>query len=280
MRVAVVISAFFSLLIGAFVIGLGIKYRRRHANEIGHREHAPEWLELLWTAIPLAILLGLFLWGTKVFYTLSRPPAEATEFLAVGRQWMWKFQHPQGTREINDLHVPVGQAIKLKMTSEDVIHSLFVPAFRVKTDVVPGRYTTVWFKATKPGTYHLFCAEYCGTKHSEMGGSVIVMDPAEYQAWLDGRPAERNPLANGALLFQNLRCDTCHTPGPSARGPELAGRFGRDVTLSDGQTVRFDERYVRESVLEPAKKLSAGFQPLMPSYQGQIGESDILVVLV
>jgi cytochrome c oxidase subunit 2 len=193
---------------------------------------------------------------------------------------MWKIRHPTGQSEINTLHVPVGQKILLTMISEDVIHSFFVPAFRAKKDVLPGMYSSLWFTPTQVGTYHLFCAEYCGTKHSEMGGSVIVMDPAEYQAWLDGRPAERNPLANGALLFQNLRCDTCHTPGPSARGPELVGRFGRDVTLSDGQTVRFDERYVRESLLEPAKKLSAGFQPLMPSYQGQIGESDILDLIV
>jgi cytochrome c oxidase subunit 2 len=165
-----------------------------------------------------------------------------------------------------------------------VIHSFYVPAFRVKQDVLPGMYTRLWFEPTKRGTYHLFCAEYCGTKHSEMIGSVVVLDPAEYQAWLDGRPAEKDPLQAGALLFQNLRCDTCHyggaAPSPTGppRGPDLAGRFGTDVTLADGQTVRFDERYLRESLLEPAKRLSAGFPALMPSYQGQVSESDVLAL--
>src|SRR6185503_6505912 len=182
---------------------------------------------------------------------------------------------------INELHVPLGQRVALTMISEDVIHSFFIPAFRVKKDVLPGMYGALWFTPTKVGTYHLFCAEYCGTKHSEMIGSVVVLDPAEYQAWLGGRPAEKNPIEAGALLFQNLRCDTCHFPGSAfagvaARGPDLAGLFGTEVLMTDGQTVRFDERYVRESVLEPQKRITAGFQPLMPSYQGQIGESDIL----
>jgi cytochrome c oxidase subunit 2 len=162
------------------------------------------------------------------------------------------------------------------MISEDVIHSFFVPAFRLKKDVLPGMYSSLWFTPTVPGTYHLFCAEYCGTKHSEMIGEVVVLDPAEYQSWLDGRPAEKDPVAAGALLFQNLRCDTCHNTTSGARGPDLAGRFGGDVTLQDGQKLRFDERYVRESILEPAKRLATGFQPLMPSYQGQVTESDIM----
>jgi cytochrome c oxidase subunit 2 len=197
---------------------------------------------------------------------------------------MWKIRHPTGQSEINGLHVPVGQKIVLTMISEDVIHSFFVPAFRAKKDVLPGMYTALWFTPTRPGTYHLFCAEYCGTKHSAMIGDVVVLDPAEYQAWLDGRPDERNPVEAGALLFQNPRCDTCHFQGSAfaanaARGPELAGRFGSEVTLSDGQTVRFDERHVRESLLEPQKRLSAGFQPLMPSYQGQVSESDVLSLI-
>ncbi|MSR63137.1 MAG: cytochrome c oxidase subunit II [Planctomycetes bacterium] len=269
------ISVFFSLLIVTALLFFSVRYRRRP----GHRAQQIEGslpLELLWTGVPLVLCLFIFAWGTRLFYRTQTMPEEGMRFHVTGKQWMWKIRHPSGQSEINTLHLPVGQKILLTMISEDVIHSFFVPAFRVKKDVLPGMYSSLWFTPTQVGTYHLFCAEYCGTKHSEMGGQVIVMDPAEYQAWLDGRPSERNPLANGALLFQNLRCDTCHTPGPSARGPELAGRFGRDVTLSDGQTVRFDERYVRESVLEPAKRLSAGFQPLMPSYQGQIGESDIL----
>ena len=279
--VAVVISAFFSLLIGGLVIGLGVKYRRRHETEIGHREHAPEWLELLWTVIPLAILLGLFVWGTKVFYTLSRPPAEATEFLAVGRQWMWKFQHPQGTREINDLHIPVGLAIKLRMTSEDVIHSLYVPAFRVKTDVVPGRYTTIWFKATKPGSYHLFCAEYCGAEHSRMIGKVVVMEPNDYEAWLQGGPIAPQPvLASGQALFNSLACATCHQEGDSAlqlgRAPSLVGIYGVERQLLGGREVTVDDNYLRESILDPAEKVVSGYQPIMPTYKGQISEEELM----
>jgi cytochrome c oxidase subunit 2 len=278
--VAVVISAFFSLLIAAMVIGLGARYRRRHENEIGHREHAPEWLEILWTVVPLAILLGLFLWGTKVFYTLSRPPAEATEFLAVGRQWMWKFQHPQGPREINDLHVPLGQAIKLKMTSEDVIHSLYVPAFRVKADVVPGRYTTVWFKATKPGTYHLFCAEYCGAEHSRMVGKVVVMEPNDYEAWLQGGPvAPQTVQASGQAMFQNLACATCHqggAPSQLGRAPALEGIFGSERQLTGGRTVTADDDYLRESILDPSEKVVDGYQPIMPTYKGQVSEEELM----
>jgi cytochrome c oxidase subunit 2 len=175
--------------------------------------------------------------------------------------------------------VPVGQRILLTMISEDVIHSFYVPAFRVKADVVPGLYSSLWFTPSRVGTYHLFCAEYCGTKHSAMIGQVVVLDPAEYQAWLEGRPSEKNPVEAGALLFQNLRCDTCHFTGSGARGPELAGRFGQDVVLADGQTARFDAAYVRESLLEPARRISAGFQALMPSYQGQLREDEILSLI-
>jgi cytochrome c oxidase subunit 2 len=220
-------------------------------------------------------------WGTRLYLRVQTPPLEAMSFHVTGKQWMWKIQHPTGQSEINELHVPLGQRITLTMISEDVIHSFFVPAFRVKKDVLPGLYGALWFTPTRVGIYHLFCAEYCGTKHSEMVGRVVVLDPAEYQSWLEGRPAQANPIESGALLFQSLRCDTCHSvgtppPGGPARGPDLAGRFGSDATLADGQRVRFDERYVRESLLEPAKRLSAGFQPLMPSYKGQIGESDVL----
>ena len=276
----VAISVFFSLLIVSALLVFSVRYRRRP----GHRASPIEGslpLELLWTGVPLAICLFVFVWGTKLFLRVQTPSEEAMRFHVTAKQWMWKLRHPTGQSEINTLHVPLGQKIVLTMISEDVIHSFFVPAFRVKKDVLPGMYSALWFTPIKAGTYHLFCAEYCGTKHSAMIGSVVVLDPAEYQAWLDGRPAERNPIEAGALLFQNLRCDTCHFPGSAfvgsaARGPDLAGRFGTDVTLSDGQTVRFDERYVRESLLEPQKRLSAGFQPLMPSYQGQIGESDVL----
>jgi cytochrome c oxidase subunit II len=273
---AVAISAFFCLLIGVLVIVLGLRYKRTHADQIGDREAPPEWLELVWTAIPLAILILLFVWGTRVFFTLSRPPADAAEYLAVGRQWMWKFQHPQGTREINDLHVPAGQAIKLRMTSEDVIHSMFIPAFRVKADVLPGRYTTVWFNATKPGTYHLFCAEYCGAEHSRMMGRVIVMEPADYQAWLaaGGTPATR-PVVAGQEIYNALACSTCHQAGVAQRAPNLAGIYGTQVPLLGGGSVLADESYLRESILEPSAKVVAGFQPIMPTYKGQLSEEQL-----
>jgi cytochrome c oxidase subunit 2 len=279
----IAVSVFFGALITTALVAFSVRYRRQPHRRASRIEGSLP-LELVWSGVPLAIVMFVFVWGTKLFLRTQTPPEEGMRFHVTAKQWMWKIRHPTGQSEINALHVPVGEKVVLTMISEDVIHSFFVPAFRVKKDVLPGMYQTLWFTATRPGTYHLFCAEYCGTKHSEMIGSVIVLDPAEYQAWLDGRPAEKNPVEAGALLFQNLRCDTCHFPGSTfasvaARGPELAGRFGTEVTLADGQTVRFDERYVRESVLEPQKRVSAGFQPLMPSYQGQIGESDVLSLI-
>jgi cytochrome c oxidase subunit 2 len=277
------VSAFFGTLIVTALLVFSVRYRRRPGRRASRIEGSLP-LEILWSGVPLAIVLFVFVWGTRLFVRAQTVPEEAMRFHVTGKQWMWKIRHPTGQSEINALHVPLGQRIVLTMISEDVIHSFFVPAFRVKKDVLPGMYTELWFTPTKEGTYHLFCAEYCGTKHSEMIGSVVVLDPAGYQAWLDGRPAEKNPVEAGALLFQNLRCDTCHFPGSAfagsaARGPDLAGRFGKDVQLSDGQTVGFDERYVRESLLEPTKRLSAGFQPLMPSYRDQIGESDVLSLI-
>ena len=277
------ISVFFGALIVAALLLFSVRYRRRPGHRASHIEGSLA-LELAWTGIPLVIVLFVFAWGTKLFVHAQTPPHEAMRFHVTGKQWMWKIQHPTGQSEINELHVPLGQRIALTMISEDVIHSFFIPAFRVKKDVLPGMYSSLWFTPTKVGAYHLFCAEYCGTKHSEMTGTVHVLDPAEYQAWLDGRPAQKDPVEAGALLFQNLRCDTCHvtgaiTPRAPARGPSLAGRFGGDAVLADGQRVAFDERYVRESLLEPQKRISAGFQPLMPSYQGQVGESDVLALI-
>ncbi len=272
------VSVFFLALIGAALVLFSIRYRRVPGRTARQIEGSVP-LEVFWTAVPLAIVLFVFGWGAKLFFVVQTPPAEGMRFHVTGKQWMWKIQHPSGQREINALHVPLGQPIVMTMISEDVIHSFYVPAFRVKQDVVPGLYTRLWFEPTREGTYHLFCAEYCGTKHSDMIGDVVVMDPAEYQAWLDGRPAERNPVEAGAILFQNLRCDTCHFRGSGARGPELAGRFGQEVPLSDGQRARFDEGYVRESLLEPAKRVSAGFQPVMPTYKGQIDEDDVLALI-
>jgi cytochrome c oxidase subunit 2 len=276
----VAISAFFSLLIAAAIFFFFIRYQRREASEIGHDDHGSMTLEIIWSVIPLAIALVMFGWGAKVFFDQSLPPSDAVEYFATGKQWMWKFQHPTGRREINELHVPVDRPIKLTMISEDVIHSFYVPAFRVKMDVLPGRYTTAWFQATKPGQYHLFCAEYCGTEHSRMGGTVTVMEQDEYEAWL---AQEATPGGGGASsgeeLFAALACNTCHQGGARSRGPDLAGVYGSQVRLTGGATVVADDDYLRESILTPQAKLVEGYQPLMPTFQGQINEDQLLQLI-
>jgi cytochrome c oxidase subunit 2 len=275
----VVVAIFFSLLVAALVLFFAVRYRRRHPDEIGQPEKTVTWLEITWSVIPFLILMVMFAWGAKVFFIAFRPPSDAVEYYVVGKQWMWKFQHPQGTREINDLHVPVGQPIKLTMTSEDVIHSFFVPAFRVKADVLPGRYTTVWFEATKPGAYHIFCTEYCGAEHSRMGGTIHVMEPRDYEAWLISGAPQDERLLSGEELFAKYVCNTCHYPDSAARAPILYGAFGREEQLADGSRVLVDENYVRESILNPTAKIVAGYQPLMPTYQGQIGEEELIQLI-
>jgi cytochrome c oxidase subunit 2 len=269
------LATFFTLMIAGSIVYFAVKYRRRPGNEVAVQVEGSTRLEIAWTVIPLVLSMAIYAWGVEVFFRSATPPADALEIYTVGRQWMWKHQHLSGAREINDLHVPVGRPVKLTMTSQDVIHSLFVPAFRVKTDVLPGRYTQLWFEATKTGTYHLFCAEYCGTMHSGMIGSVTVMEPAEFQAWLAGG-TEGSPAAGGRKLFQDLGCATCHRNDAQARCPDLTGLFGRAVTLADGSTVVADESYLRESILDPGAKLVAGYQSIMPTYQGLVGEDGIL----
>jgi cytochrome c oxidase subunit II len=277
----VAITAFFSLLIAGFIIAFAIKYRRRSRDEIGYAIHGSLALELLWTIIPFFIVMGMFGWGAKLFFDLYRPPAGAMEIYVVGKQWMWKVQHMDGQREINELHVPIGRPVKLTMSSEDVIHSYYIPAFRVKADVIPGRYNTMWFTATKPGTYHLFCAEYCGTKHSGMVGSVVAMEPADFQVWLAGGPAEDSPVAAGQKLFSDLACNTCHLPAGQGqgRGPVLENLFGHTVELQTGARVVADETYLRESILTPTTQVVAGFQPIMPPFQGLITEEQLLQLI-
>jgi cytochrome c oxidase subunit 2 len=272
------ISVFFTILIAGLILYFMARYRRRHPEEVGTDETMAVWLEIAWSAIPLAIALSMFVWGTRVFFDLYRPPANAVEYTAIGRQWMWKIQHPEGQREINTLHVPVGQAVKMKLASEDVIHSFYIPAFRIKQDAIPGRYTSIWFQATKPGVYHLFCAEYCGAEHSKMIGSIIVMEPRDYETWLAGGTAGKSMVASGADLFQSLACVTCHRPGESgriARGPALEGVYGSQVKLADGRTVTADDDYVRESILNPTAKIVAGWEPVMPTFQGQVSEEQL-----
>ena len=229
--------------------------------------------------IPGLLTAVMFFWGASVFFAMSRPPDETLNVYVVGKQWMWKFQHLDGQREINELHVPVGRAVKLIMTSEDVIHDVFVPSFRVKADVIPGRYTHLWFEPTKPGTYHLFCAEYCGTRHSGMVGQVVVMEPNDYQTWLSGGTEEGSLASAGQKLFVDLACNTCHRPDAQGRGPVLQNLFGKTVELTSGERVVVDEAYVRESILTPAAKVTVGFQPIMPTYQGLVSEEGLLELI-
>ena len=273
------LSTFFSLLIAGLIVFYAVKYRRRAADSVGSQIQGGLVLELTWTIVPLLITMVIFVWGASVFFAMSRPPDETINIYVVGKQWMWKFQHLDSQREINELHVPVGRPVKLIMTSEDVIHDVFVPAFRIKADVVPGRYTHLWFQSTKPGRYRLFCAEYCGTKHSGMIGQVVVMDPSEYQTWLSGGASEGSLASAGAKLFQDLACNTCHRPDAQGRGPVLEGLFGKTVTLQNGETLTVDEAYVRESILQPAAKIASGFQPIMPTFQGLVTEEQLLELI-
>jgi cytochrome c oxidase subunit 2 len=233
-------------------------------------------LEIVWSVIPFGITMVMFTWGAKLYYEESRPPDNAMPIYVVAKQWMWKIEHMEGQREINELHVPVGRAVKLTMTSEDVIHSFFVPAFRTKSDVVPGRYSTLWFTPTKPGKYHLFCAEYCGNRHSGMIGWIYVMESQDYQEWLNQHPPPASLAESGEKLFNGMGCPTCHKEDGTGRCPSLSGLFGKTVQLAGGKTVVADEAYIRESILQPAAKIVAGYGLAMPTYQGQTTEEDIL----
>jgi cytochrome c oxidase subunit 2 len=274
----VVITGAVSLLIWIVIFYFAIKYRRRPDNELAQEQEPPAILEMTWTVVPLLIFIVIFIAGAWVFLRMQVVPGNALEVYATGRQWMWKFQHPTGQREINELHVPVGRAVKITMASEDVVHSLWFPAFRVKMDVLPNRYRTMWFQATRTGRYHIFCAEYCGTLHSGMVGWVEVMEPTEYQRWLAGG-AEGSLASQGEKLFQKYACNTCHMDTAGARGPILAGAYGKMQPLAGGGSVLFDDNYIRESILNPQAKVAAGFQPIMPTFQGQVSEEDLLRLL-
>src|SRR5262245_16865006 len=275
----VAVTGFFMLLIAGLVVVFAVKYRRRHEDEVGVAIHGSLALELLWTIIPLGITMVMFVWGAQTFFHMTRPPKGAMEIYVVGKQWMWKAQHVDGAREINELHVPIGRPVKLIMGSEDVIHSFFIPAFRVKADVIPGRYNTMWFTATVPGTYHLFCTQYCGTKHSAMIGTVTAMTEADYQVWLSGGGGTGTMAENGARLFQDLACASCHLDSGQGRGPALKGLYGKQVQLQTGQTVTVDDAYIRESILDPQSKAAAGFQPIMPTFRGLVTEEQLLQLI-
>jgi cytochrome c oxidase subunit II len=274
----VAVSTFFSLLIATLIVYFAVKYRRRSAADRPKPVHGSIMLELTWTIIPLGIALFIFVWGASIYFSIRRPPASSMDIYVVGKQWMWKMQHASGRREINELHIPVGRPVKLTMASEDVIHSFFVPAFRVKYDVVPGQYRTMWFEATKPGTYKLFCAEYCGTKHAGMQGQIVVMEADDFQTWLSGGP-QLSVVASGEKLVQELGCVTCHQQAATSRGPSLHGIFGKEMQMQDGGSVVVDENYLRESILNPQAKIVSGYQPIMPTYGGLITEEGLMQII-
>ena len=273
------VSAFFTVAISIAVVVFGVRYRRKHAEEIGAHIEGSLPLELAWSIIPTIISMVMFAWGAKLFYEIRVPPDETLQIYAVGKQWMWKFQHTGGQREINELHVPMGRPIKLLVTSEDVLHDLYFPAFRTKIDAIPGRYQQLWFTAIKPGRYRIFCAEYCGTKHSGMIGEVIVMEPQQYQAWLAGGGSEGTMAERGAKLFNDLACTSCHLDSGQGRGPSLKDIVGKAVDLAGGSSVMVDEGYLRESILNSQAKVVRGFTPLMPTFQGLISEEGLAALI-
>jgi cytochrome c oxidase subunit 2 len=268
---------FFAVSITAAVIYFFVKYRRKHKDEIGVPVHGDLRLEAAWIVVPLILALGMFGWGAAIYVDYRRAPSDTLDIYVVGKQWMWKLQQPNGVKEINELHVPVNRNVRLILASEDVIHSLAVPAFRVRMDVVPGYYNTMWFRPTKTGRYHLFCSQYCGTNHALMEGWVTVMDPADYSAWLSGSVgAYEDPVKAGEKLFTERACSTCHLSDGKGRAPSLNGLYGAKVQLADGGSVTADDAYLRESILDPKAKIVAGYQPLMPTFQGQLTEEQIL----
>ena len=267
------------VLVITLAIFFAVKYRRTADNQVPMYEPENKYLEYSWIVLPFIAFMVIYFWSAQVYFKMQRPPDDALEVWGTAKRWMWKFQHLGGQSEINQLHVPLGRPVKVILASEDVIHSFYVPAMRVKRDVLPHRYTTVWFRPVKAGTYHLFCAEYCGTEHSRMIGSVVVLPEAEYQTWLAGGKAS-TPVAEGEALFSALACNTCHAvDAPGARGPQLGGLFGTQVRLKNGQMVMADENYLRESILNPTAKVVAGYEPIMPTFEGQVDEQQLIYLL-
>ena len=266
------------LLVAVLLIGFSIRYRRRPGAVAPPPMKGNRLLETFWTLAPLPFFFAFFAWGAVVYLDAFRAPDDTQAVYVVGKQWMWKFQHPEGQREINELHVPVGRPIKLLLTSEDVIHSFFVPDFRLHQDVLPGRYTSTWFTATRPGEYHLFCSQYCGTNHAGMIGKVIALPPDEYERWLHSR-AEGSLALQGRKTFLKYRCISCHSADADARAPVLEDLYGRTVRLRDGRAVVADEAYVRESILNPGAKVVAGYEDIMPTFKGQVSEEEIIQLI-
>jgi cytochrome c oxidase subunit II len=268
-----------SILIAGLVLFFAFRYHRRAEDERTPRILGNNRLEWFWTIAPLFVFLIMFLWGAKIYTSVAQPPPDAPEVFVVGKQWMWKIQHPGGQREINRLTIPVDRPVKLILTSEDVIHDFFVPAFRTKIDVIPGRYVQTWFHPTKTGEFHLFCAQYCGTSHANMVGTIVVLDREDYRRWLDSQEATGSLADQGRQLFLKFQCITCHSANSEARAPVLEDLYGRTVTLRDGHRVVADEAYMRESILYPEEKIVQGWEPIMPTFKGQANEEDLIKLI-
>jgi cytochrome c oxidase subunit 2 len=262
-------------LVGTLVFGFSIRYRRDKHPVAEHIEGST-LLEATWTIIPLALFLICFVWGALLYFRIYNPPTNAMNIYIVGKQWMWKAEHPGGQHEINNLHVPAGRPVQLTMISQDVFHSFSIPDFRVKREVIPGRYSTVWFEATDPGTYHIFCTQYCGTKHSGMIGEVTVLSPEDYKKWTETSTSGMSLAQNGERLFASMGCGACHSGNAAARGPSLAGVYGSTLQLTNGSQVRVTDAYLRDAILNPSQHLTAGYAPIMPTYQGQISEEGLI----
>jgi cytochrome c oxidase subunit 2 len=275
----ILVCLFFAVGVTIAIIWFFFRYHRKDKNAVGLPLHEDPRLEALWIGVPLVLAMIMFSWGAVIYVDYRRMPQDTMDIYLVGKQWMWKAQQPNGLREINELHIPLGRYVRLILASEDVIHDFYVPAFRVKMDVVPGHYNTMWFQPTKLGRYHFFCSQYCGTNHAIMGGWVTVMEPADYAAWLAGAAgADTNPVVSGEKLFKEKACVTCHVANGTGRAPSLNGVYGARVLLADGSTVVADEAYIRESILQPAARIVAGYQPVMPTFQGQLTEEQVIAL--
>jgi len=281
-RIDLLVWAFSALIVSLaapVVVGMVWFAAKYYRGSPADRSHAPTrgfWVEADWTVIPFLLAMVFFVWAAHLYYVERTPPGGALEVAVVAKQWMWKFQHPGGQREINELHVPTGQPVKLTMTSQDVIHSLFLPELRLKMDVLPDRYTTIWFQADRPGTYALRCTQFCGTDHALMGGRFIVQEPRDYEAWLRSSAVDGTLAQEGERLFRRLGCSGCHGANASVHAPDLAGIYGTQQPLSDGTFALADDRYIRDSILMPKRQVVAGYEPIMPSFAGKVSEEEIL----
>jgi cytochrome c oxidase subunit 2 len=257
------------------VVWFSVAYRKEKSPVATHIEGST-LLEATWTIIPLILFMICFVWGGLLYFRIFNPPPNALNIYVVGKQWMWKAEHPGGQHEINSLHIPINQPVQLTLISQDVFHSFSIPAFRVKREAIPGRYTTVWFEATAVGTYHVFCSQYCGTNHSAMIGDIVAMTPDNYQAWLAGTTSGSSLAQNGERLFAALGCNACHSGEPTSRGPNLAQVYGSRLQLSDGSYVTADDAFLREAILNPSTRVTSGYSPIMPTYQGQVSEEGLI----